>query len=403
MPRMVATSAALQPAPGVVPGPLSAAGSSHMTFVSGNVSGALHNKTLPEIVVDAVVSAGNRTFPFATAARPAASGAWGLGLALELCGTFANVGGKQCFRLAAKHKNPWYYLLGLVLLIGVYSIFNNFAVRFAPNSVVSAVDGMIVVWNILLAPFTLGEAVTLSRLAGALLITVGTILSALLGNHTDQETTAQAYQQQLCTVQSIVYYCISVLAVSLLALAASKHPVDTRVGGACRCVLAGWCAGHTGVFQKAFWQVVADEGPNGFMVLYLFVYLILTAVAFAFLALTMRVHDALFALPIYESLLILGSASAGYALLREYVGNSAWRITGFWASLILLMLGLYVIVFWPTRLFGDGDRDMCPGLRSWLPNPPGKNRPNGVVKGEDDELEDARNASKQRSAAPKSE
>lgn len=292
---------------------------------------------------------------------------WVVAVGMELCGTLVNVAGKQCFRIAGKEKDKprvsaaW-YSFGLFLIIIVYGIFNNIAVQYAPNSVVSAVDGMIIVWNILLAPMTLGEAVTISRTIGALLITAGTFTaSTVFGNHESKVYTMTDYLQLILSPEAIIYYIIGVGFVSLTMLATIwKYPSESRLGGAMMSALGGWLAGNGAIFEKVMWAHDAGRErlePHYFMA---GIYIITSAAGLGALVVAMRHHEALFCLPIYESALIVGAAAGGYAILREYAaeGNTPMRILGFWSSLGVLLLGLYLIVFWPKWL-GDGDREIC--------------------------------------------
>lgn len=288
---------------------------------------------------------------------------------MELSGTLINVAGKQCFRIAGKEKgkpnvSTAWYSFGLFLIIIVYGIFNNIAVQYAPNSVVSAVDGMIIVWNILLAPMTLGEALTVSRAVGVLLITAGTFLSStVFGNHESKIITMSDYLVMLLSIEAVVYYIVGIGLVCLaMILTIWKYPSETsRVGGATMSALGGWLAGNGAIFEKVMWA--HDSGEEKLAPHYVMaaLYVATCAAGLGALMVAMRHHEALFCLPIYESALIVGAASGGYAILKEYAaeGNTPFRIMGFCSSLGVLLFGLYLIVFWPTKLLGDGDREIC--------------------------------------------
>ena len=295
------------------------------------------------------------------------SSEWVIGLSFELGATLVNVAGKQCFRLAAKRKtvgeNVFFYAIGLLLIAVVYGVMNNIAVQFAPNSVVSAVDGMIIVWNILLAPMTLGEALTASRATGALLITVGTFTaSTVFGNHANNASTFAGYLTLLNSTQAVVYYVVGLgLVVVVLCGLLLRYPVDTRLGGALFVVLGGWLSGNGAIFEKVMWAKdmgTMEIGAAHYITAVL--YLSMCSVGLISLAVSMRHHDALFVLPIYESLVILGASTGGYAVLHEYEaeGNTSGRIIGFWISLGVLIAGLVLIVAWPDSLLGDGDREV---------------------------------------------
>ena len=95
---------------------------------------------------------------------------WFVGVLLDAVATLAGTGGKQLLRYAVVTKNPWYYPLGLVCTAVIDPAFDISAYGFAAQSIIAPMAGMVVVWNIMIAPFTLGERLTRSRTIGALLI-----------------------------------------------------------------------------------------------------------------------------------------------------------------------------------------------------------------------------------------
>ena len=110
---------------------------------------------------------------------------WVLGVGLDAVATLTGTVGKQLLRYAATTRNPWYYPLGLFFTGVIDPIFDAAAYSFAAASIVTACAGLVIVWNVLLAPYTLGEPLTPSRKWAAALICVGTVLTGLFGNHVE--------------------------------------------------------------------------------------------------------------------------------------------------------------------------------------------------------------------------
>ena len=120
----------------------------------------------------------------------------------ESFGQLVNVLGKHAFaygRRAAENpevfadakflKSAWaYYALGLALVL-VYMCMDLAALSYTDQTIITSCGGMAVVWNILVAPMTLGEGITKSRLTGAVIIVAGTVMAAASGNHYDVEFT----------------------------------------------------------------------------------------------------------------------------------------------------------------------------------------------------------------------
>ena len=156
---------------------------------------------------------------------------WYLGLVLELIGTLVNLLGKQSLRYASITGQRRFIALGFVLWALLYPACDLTALHYAPSSVVAAIDGMIVVWNIFAAPYTLGEPVTTSRLTAAAVITVGTVGAGLFGSHSETNDTAAAYLEQWSKPGAIVYYFVLVSVAVTAWLMSRRTPPTTLASG----------------------------------------------------------------------------------------------------------------------------------------------------------------------------
>jgi len=175
---------------------------------------------------------------------------WYAGVLLELTGTLFNVLSKHAFRHAAVTGIWWWYLAGFAGWYLVYPALDILALNFASTSVVFAVDGMIVVWNIFLAPWTLSEPVTVARLTAAATITLGTIGAGAFGSHSEPEQTAESYFKAFSSDTAIAYFVsLPIVAVGIY-LIRERYAKGTRKHGFWTGVLGGWFGG-CGIFQKA--------------------------------------------------------------------------------------------------------------------------------------------------------
>ena len=156
---------------------------------------------------------------------------WYVGLLLELTGTTFNIAGKQCLRQATLSGNKWWVLLGVLSFLVVYPCFNVLALSLAPSTVVFATDGMIVVWNILSAPYTLGEPVTVARLTAAALIICGTVGAGAFGIHTEAKMTSEIYLAMFSTGSAIAYFSILLIVALVLYLVKRRFKPETVAGG----------------------------------------------------------------------------------------------------------------------------------------------------------------------------
>ena len=235
---------------------------------------------------------------------------WFLGVMLELIGTFFNLLGKQAFRQGALSGKWWWVPLGFVGWYILYPICDVLALNYAPSSLVFAVDGIIVVWNVLLAPQTLGEPVTVARLTAAALITLGTFGVGGFGSHTELTKTLAAYNYAFSRPSAAVYFALIIPIAAGLWFLRKRYELGTishgfMTGAPARelherrrfptpCprslpamppprplftapplrstgVLAGWFGG-CGIFQKAAITLITHDSDHAFKSGWLYLY-----------------------------------------------------------------------------------------------------------------------------------
>ena len=317
---------------------------------------------------------------------------WLAAVGVELIATFVNVAGKQCFRAAHIHKKVIFYFIAISLLL-CGNATSSFAMLLGPNSLVAAVDGMIIVWNILLAPYTLGEAVTVTRLSAAIVITAGTCLTAVFGNHHNHLHTPAQYDAAITHWNAWIYYCMFYPFWFTLLVISCREMMDitleSRLGGGLRSVLAGSIAGSGGLFQKAMvCNLAGDRYHSSMYMPWVYVLFCLwlsgQVTAWYLFSTAMKKHEALFCLPLYEACLIASSGIMGYSVLQEAVGPGYEVIhatVGYWTSVTILLSGCYLLVGWPFECDGDREIEECScHLRRNKSTPvdPAKEEPNTV-------------------------
>jgi uncharacterized membrane protein len=131
---------------------------------------------------------------------------WFLGCLMELIGTLGSVCGKQFFRHAALSGRKSSYVYGGLLVVFFYPLCNIIALEFAAQTVISTVTGMVVVWNILLAPCTLREDMTTKRMTTAVVVMIGIVGAGSFGAHYEVERDPDAELVQLSNPAAISYY-----------------------------------------------------------------------------------------------------------------------------------------------------------------------------------------------------
>ena len=99
---------------------------------------------------------------------------WWVGCILDMFATFAGTVGKQFIRHSHNTGRRVFLYLGLLGTAVIDPIFDVSAYSFAPQSIITPMAGMVVVWNVLLAPYTLHEELTRTRKMGTFLASVST-------------------------------------------------------------------------------------------------------------------------------------------------------------------------------------------------------------------------------------
>lgn len=267
----------------------------------------------------------------------------------QLLGTLFNVVGKQCIRYAQISGRSQFWFIGVLMWSVVYPVFDISALNFTPESTVFSVDGMIIVWNIALAPYTLREPVTRSKLTAALVVTAGTLGAGAFGSHEDAVGSSEDYMALLCSFSAFVYYVLFLSVVIGALLQLRRHHPHSQYSGLLQGVLAGWFGGCAFFLKVLIQYVREDAWDSGWLYLFAIVsvgYMMLACVRRDLdpstsgaapprlpppacshhvvvgieprlhrvwcVSVALRRHESVFIVPIYEGVLIFNGAVSGY-------------------------------------------------------------------------------------------
>ena len=86
------------------------------------------------------------------------------------------------------------------LLTAIEPPLDSYALTMAPVSVISTCAGLAVVWNVVLAPCTLGEQLTQVRVGAATAIVLGTLSMGVFGPHAEVRYSTEQYLGLICGV-----------------------------------------------------------------------------------------------------------------------------------------------------------------------------------------------------------
>jgi uncharacterized membrane protein len=292
---------------------------------------------------------------------------WWVGVALDAVATLAGTAGKQLLRHASVTKKWYFYPLGLVCTAVIDPAFDVSAYSFAAQSIIAPCAGMVVVWNVLLAPITLGEQMTFSRKLGALLICIGTVCVGLFGNHSEVERTVEEYLELFARPAACLYYAAFVAwSVGCLYVHRRASPlVQGFIVGAHGGSLAGNMFTTKAVVEMIECVFTSTEGTESgcetnpfltpFPYLFIAISLLLACVSLYMLAVGLTKFEALYMITVFEGFMIISGAISGNIVMNEMAGRPAGMLLLYAGSIGIILVGLIVLLKGERRSSPDED------------------------------------------------
>lgn len=296
--------------------------------------------------------------PWSPCAKEVHNDLWFVGVLLDAVATLAGTGGKQLLRYAAVKNNPWYYPLGLVCTAMIDPAFDLAAYSFAAQSIIAPMAGMVVVWNIAIAPCTLGEVLTPSRKYGALLIIIGTFFVGWFGNHNDKKLTVDDYLALFSRPVAILYY-LAFAVWSAVCAYYWRHGTPFVSGfyvGALGGSLAGNMFTTKAVVEMAKCVSLEDRAnpcspcgdwnPFATPVPYCFfaISMALACVSLWMLAVGLRTFETLYMITVFEGFMIVSGSISGNLVMDEKAGQPAESLFAYCLAILVILFGLYVLL-----------------------------------------------------------
>ena len=294
---------------------------------------------------------------------------WYVGVFLDAIATLAGTGGKQMLRFAVVKNNIWYYPVGLAMTAVIDPAFDISAYAFAAQSIISPMGAMVVVWNVLIAPCTLGETLTRSRKIGGGLIVFGTFFVGLFGNHEAKEYTVDEYLELFGRGTALGYYFVSFVWFGICGYY-WRHG-SSFVSGFFVGALGGSLAGNMFTTKAVVEMMacVATPDPsdpcaqsacayNPFYTpwpyFFIFVSLTLATVSLWMLAVGLKTFEALYMITVFEGFMILSGSLSGNLVMNEKEGLPWFNIGMYTCGVAVILLGLYILCDGESRAAGGG-------------------------------------------------
>jgi hypothetical protein len=285
---------------------------------------------------------------------------WVLGVGLEVISTLCGTVGKQLIRFSELHKRAAYgqaifavsrisFYSGLLINTILGPILDMCAYAFAPAVLIAPFGGLDIVWNMLLAPCTLGEHLTFRRILSILLVFGGTTGSVFSASHTEYDWTNEYLHSVLVRWRTIIYLCALVIwcqLVGLLTFFPKGHPVRGFGLGVLAGSLAGnmFCVKVTAELIKRCFEESSFEPFNDWLPWVVLVGAVFFAVSnIVFMTKGLREFEALFMVTLFEGTMIVVNAVSAIAVLGEMDNELDIDWLGYALMLLIIISGVVLL------------------------------------------------------------
>lgn len=253
-------------------------------------------------------------------------------------------------------------VVGMALAMLLGPIIEVSAYAFAPQALLAPLNGFDVVWNILLAPCTLGEEQTPAKIVGTVIVFLGSSIAPIAGPHEVTADDLESLRSNFISVRFAVYVLtfLAAFLVGFVLLKKRKHSGDYPFGkDVVRGVLIGLgggsVAGQTYFLSSSATLVHANiaEGDWSAWSDWLPYAIVTGAVTCALLnAVLMNKglaeFEAIFFVPMFAGSAIVAACVSAVVVLRETTKLPYVRMAAYWAGVSLVVCGLGVLG-WEAR------------------------------------------------------
>lgn len=281
----------------------------------------------------------------------------GIGAGLMLSKTIVIVVGLQLLSYSARQgsrRAVQCKVAGFTLAMIIGPLTEICAYAFAPQSMLAPLNGFDVVWNICLAPFTLGESVSRMRLLGTLLVFLGSTVSPIFGPHLERTETLEDLRLTFLSIRFLEYAAVCIVfliagAATLYRRRPSEGGTDT-VRGILLAVGGGAIAGQNYFLSSAATLVHTSLASGEWTAWcdWLPYFVISGAIACAvgnavLMNKALAQYEAMLVVPMFAGSAITLACVSAAAVLLETASLAAWRLAGYWLSIVLVICGLAVL------------------------------------------------------------
>jgi len=288
---------------------------------------------------------------------------WYIGVLLEVVSTMSGTIGKQLIRTSEllRIKSPamsnMAYYIGILINAVAGPVLDMAAYSFAAQPLIAPFGGLDVVWNALLAPYTLNEKLTLPRATGCALILVGATMAGCFGNHLEADYTINYLEETLVNFRALLYAVLFIAWFLFNRFVLMKREVGSAVRGISLGCTAGTIAGNMFCLKAAVELIKRSIlKQDGEVWLHWLPYASLLGALFfglanlIYMTQGLREYETLFMVTIYEGSMIVSGCVSGAVMLLDMRGLQSWRLGLYSLSVLIVVSGMCVIFAHQRRI-----------------------------------------------------
>eukprot|EP01083_Nonionella_stella_P280966 956008_1 len=249
----------------------------------------------------------------------------------------------------------------MIYVVG--SLLNAAALKFGAQSVVAPLGALTLVANTILATKFLGEPFEKNDIWGILLVILGSVLAVIFGPKSQGPDPTVEELQQLAAEPAFLIFFFIFTGIALGDFIGVKYyerknftdkeNKEVKHGAKFLMVsyvaLASYFGSVNVLFMKAIVLILAGfevDYFKGWILYFVIIGIVVVNVLLEFFRQrALAYFGALFVVPIYQVLLIVGSAMMGAVFFNEFAGLEAYELVLFILAIIITMIGVATMAF----------------------------------------------------------
>lgn len=279
--------------------------------------------------------------------------------------TLVIVSGMQLMRYGSIDNGtgglPKIRALGMLLALLIGPLMEASAYAFAPQSLLAPINGLDLIWNILLSPFLLNESLSGARIAGTILVFLGSVVAPIAGPHDTASLDLDRLQHIFVSSSFFMYFivCTALAAFGFTELQRrQRRPGDgpDAIRGLVLGVGGGALAGQN-YFLRSLAGLANSTAKNSTWSSWLQPLPIFLVIALLFCLLSnalllnwgLAEFEAMFMVPLFVGSSILISCVSATWVMHETSSLSLPRLAGYWFGISLVVLGIVVLASYAKK------------------------------------------------------